>query len=83
MDLERGLDDTTTEAENQVESCFLVNSVILKSASFFQLFAGEDEIIEVKHTANSRAVFANGAIKAAEFLIIQGVGLYDMNDVLR
>ncbi|NMA18343.1 MAG: 4-hydroxy-tetrahydrodipicolinate reductase [Clostridiaceae bacterium] len=47
------------------------------------LFAGEDEIIEVKHTANSRAVFANGAIKAAEFLIKQGVGLYDMNDVLR
>lgn len=47
------------------------------------LFAGEDEIIEVKHTANSRAVFANGAIKAAEFLIRQDVGFYDMNDVLK
>lgn len=46
------------------------------------LFAGEDEMIEVKHTANSRAVFANGAIKAAEFLIKQDVGLYNMNDVL-
>ncbi|NLZ66115.1 MAG: 4-hydroxy-tetrahydrodipicolinate reductase [Clostridiaceae bacterium] len=47
------------------------------------LFAGEDELIEVKHTANSRAVFANGAIKAAEFLIKQDAGFYNMSDVFK
>ncbi|NLJ94286.1 MAG: 4-hydroxy-tetrahydrodipicolinate reductase [Clostridiaceae bacterium] len=46
------------------------------------IFAGEDEILEIKHTANSRAIFANGAIKAAEFLLDQKPGFYTMNDVL-
>ncbi len=46
------------------------------------IFAGQDEILEIKHTANSRAIFANGAIKAAEFLIKQKPGFYTMNDVL-
>lgn len=32
-------------------------------------FAGEDEIIEIKHTANSRKIFALGAIKEARNLI--------------
>ena len=47
------------------------------------IFAGEDEVIEVKHISNSRAVFANGALKAAEFIIEQTAGFYDMNDVLK
>ncbi len=46
------------------------------------IFAGEDEILEIKHTANSRAIFAAGAIKAAEFIILQENGLYDMSDLL-
>ena len=32
------------------------------------IFAGEDEVIEFKHTAYSKAVFAKGAIEAAKFL---------------
>lgn len=46
------------------------------------LFAGEDEVIEIKHSAQSKKVFANGALTAAEFLAEQAPGFYDMNDVL-
>ncbi len=46
------------------------------------IFAGNDEIIEVKHTANSKMIFANGAIRGARFLLKQNPGLYNMHDVL-
>ena len=46
------------------------------------IFAGNDEVIEFKHTALSKNVFAIGAIKAAEFLISKEKGLYTMNDIL-
>lgn len=43
------------------------------------LFAGTDELLEIKHTAYSREIFANGAVRAAEFLAAQTVpGLYNM-----
>ena len=44
------------------------------------IFAGHDEIMEIKHTALSRDIFASGAVQAAKF--ISGVsqpGLYDMS----
>lgn len=43
------------------------------------IFAGPDEIIELKHTALSRNIFANGAVEAAKFLSNQKTGLYDMS----
>lgn len=47
------------------------------------IFAGTDEIIEFRHTATSREVFANGAVTAAAFIAdISTPGLYDMNDAL-
>ena len=46
------------------------------------LFAGIDEVIEIKHTAYSRAVFANGAIQAAKYIAGKAPGLYDMGDVI-
>ncbi|NLH00704.1 MAG: 4-hydroxy-tetrahydrodipicolinate reductase [Clostridiales bacterium] len=47
------------------------------------IFAGTDEVIEFRHTAYSRDVFANGAIAAAVYLSeIKTPGIYDMNDVL-
>lgn len=46
------------------------------------LFAGEGETIEIKHTAQSRDVFAVGALKACSFICNKPSGLYDMNDVL-
>lgn len=47
------------------------------------LFAGTDEVIEFKHTAYSRSVFAKGAVEAAKFLAGQKPGMYDMGDVIR
>lgn len=46
------------------------------------IFAGPDEIIEIKHTALSRNIFANGAVKAAKFIAKSGKGLYNMSDML-
>lgn len=46
------------------------------------LYAGEDEIIELKHTALSRDIFAHGALKAAIYLAKQTPGLYNMQDLL-
>lgn len=46
------------------------------------LYCGEDEVISLKHTAQSKKIFAVGAIKAAKWLINKGVGYYDMEDVL-
>lgn len=47
------------------------------------IFAGTDEVIEFKHTAYSKAVFAKGAIAAAKFLKGRRPGFYDMSDVVR
>ncbi|WP_302669470.1 4-hydroxy-tetrahydrodipicolinate reductase [Eubacterium sp. AF15-50] len=41
------------------------------------IFAGIDEVIEIKHTAYSKAIFAKGAIDAAKFLKGKEAGLYD------
>lgn len=46
------------------------------------IFAGPDEIIELKHTAYSRDVFAQGALKAAAFLVGKPPGLYTMKDLI-
>ena len=47
------------------------------------MFAGEDEIITLSHSARSRKVFASGALKAATWLTKKEAGLYDMNDLLK
>ena len=46
------------------------------------LFAGSGERIEITHKASSRMTFANGAIRAAGWLMEQDAGLFDMQDVL-
>ena len=46
------------------------------------IFAGIDEVIEIKHTAYSKAIFAKGAIDAAKFLKGKEAGLYNMADVI-
>lgn len=46
------------------------------------IFAGLDEVIEIKHTAYSKAVFAKGALKAAKFLKGKGAGMYTMKDAV-
>ena len=44
-------------------------------------FAGLDEIIEIKHTALSRDVFATGAIQAAKTLMTKDKGLYSLKNI--
>lgn len=46
------------------------------------IFAGMDEVIEFKHTAYSKAIFAKGAVQAAKFLSGKQPGLYNMSDVI-
>lgn len=47
------------------------------------IFAGPDEVIEFRHTAYSREIFANGAVTAARFLAqVKKPGIYNMNDAL-
>lgn len=46
------------------------------------IFAGHDEVVTISHSAQSKGVFATGAINAALFLTKSAPGLYDMNDLL-
>lgn len=45
-------------------------------------FIGDNEIITISHSARSRALFAEGALKAAEFVIGKPAGLYNMDDLV-
>jgi len=45
-------------------------------------FAGPGEVVEITHKALSRDTFANGALRAAKWIVKQKPGLYDMQDVL-
>ena len=46
------------------------------------IFAGHDEVVEIKHSAQSKDIFAKGAIAAAKFLVKQEAGYYNMNNML-
>jgi 4-hydroxy-tetrahydrodipicolinate reductase len=46
------------------------------------IFAGIGERVELTHKASTRETFANGALRAAQWVVKQKPGLYDMQDVL-
>ncbi len=46
------------------------------------IYAGEDEVVTISHTAYSRKIFAKGAIAAAEYLSGKKAGMYSMADVI-
>ena len=46
------------------------------------IFAGTDEVIEIKHTAYSKAIFAKGAVQAAKYLAGKKPGMYNMSHVI-
>jgi len=52
------------------------------SGEHLVLFAGEDEVLEIKHTAQSKRLFAKGALKAASYIIMKEKGLYNMDDLI-
>jgi 4-hydroxy-tetrahydrodipicolinate reductase len=46
------------------------------------IFAGNDEVITLSHSAASKTVFAAGAVNAAVFLKDKPAGLYDMSQLV-
>lgn len=46
------------------------------------IFAGQDEILKISHSARSKTVFAVGAINAAVYIKGKKPGMYDMGDLL-
>ena len=46
------------------------------------IFAASGERLELTHKASSREAFASGALRAAQWVVKQKPGLYDMQDVL-
>jgi len=46
------------------------------------IFAGTQETVTLTHTATSREIFANGALKAATYLAGKPAGLYNMSDLI-
>lgn len=59
---------------------------VLRAGSFIGehdvLFAGQKECLKIVHQSFDRTLFAEGALKASEWLINQKPGLYTMRDVL-
>ena len=47
------------------------------------IFAGQDEVLKISHSARSKTVFAVGALNAAAFLKGKAAGMYDMSDLLK
>lgn len=46
------------------------------------MFAGNDEIVTISHSARSRAIFATGAVNAAVYLTDKENGIYNMSDLV-
>lgn len=46
------------------------------------IFAGEQEVVTLSHTAYSREIFANGALRAARFVFAKAPGLYNMESMI-
>ncbi|MBN2898102.1 MAG: 4-hydroxy-tetrahydrodipicolinate reductase [Clostridia bacterium] len=46
------------------------------------VFAGTDEMVRIEHRATSKKVFAQGAVRAAKFILNKENGLFNMNDML-
>ena len=47
------------------------------------IFAGNDEVLTLSHTAYTRDIFGKGALAAAKYLVGKEPGLYNMQDVIK
>jgi len=47
------------------------------------LFCGQNEVVELKHSALSKDIFAQGALKISELLLSKPNGLYSMQDLIK
>jgi len=46
------------------------------------IYAGLDEVLTLTHQAHSKAIFAKGSLRGAQWLVKKSNGLYNMEDVL-
>lgn len=46
------------------------------------IFAGYNEVVTISHSAQSREIFASGALSAAKFVVSKKSGLYHMEDMI-
>lgn len=46
------------------------------------IFAGNDEVLTISHQAQSKSLFATGALSAAAYIIGLPAGMYNMSDML-
>ncbi len=46
------------------------------------IFAGHNEVVTISHSAQSREVFASGALSAAKFIAGKSAGMYKMDDMI-
>lgn len=78
---ERGRDgDTGQRGDGTIGFASLRGGTVAGEHSV--IFAGPEERLTLSHSAENRAIFARGAIKAAEWLIERERGRYRMQDVL-
>lgn len=77
------LDRSSVRAARKPEE---IGMVALRGGTIFGehtvLFAGEDELIEIKHTALSKRLFATGSLSAAEFLMTKKSGYYNLDNMV-
>ena len=55
---------------------------MLEAGEHSVMFYGPMEEIELRHRADSREIFARGALRAAQFAVNAKPGLYSVDDVL-
>lgn len=78
---ERGRDGVTgARAQGAIGFASLRGGGIVGEHSV--VFAADDEIITLSHSARDRSLFARGALEAAAWVAGKPPGLYDMQDVL-
>ncbi len=46
------------------------------------IFAGNNEVVSISHSAASREIFATGALRAAKYLTQKQIGMYSMTDLI-
>lgn len=73
-------DQTKARDENEVGMSSVRAGTI--TGDHVVVFAGEDEVLSIQHSAGSKKIFAIGALKAADFINEKSSGLYDLDDVL-
>lgn len=80
LDAKYGREGISPRKENEIGVHSLRGGTVVGEHSV--IFYGNDEVIEIKHRAFSKKIFAEGALKGARVLLKKENGLYGMEDLL-